>query len=125
MKLTIILISILLFSCQSQPSTAFKPSPSDTARTMALYRIGNTYQYRQDVVIRISKDSFAFTKVDSTATAITQIKSWRRDTLYYIPLPDTAKKEGKAVLDSLGKPVVRIHYYLLPAQFIIHDFNKY
>lgn len=66
-----------------------------------------------DYVIRITNDTVKL--VDGKVVKM-------RDSLYHTPFLDSVRKNGKVVLDSLGKPQLYIGWQPHPKALIVTDF---
>ena len=81
-----LLVSVLLFAaCTSDKKTDFKPSPSDTIKTLAIYKNTDT-SVRYDILYRVSKDSLMVAPFDTT------LKQWARHIQYFVPVYDSTGK---------------------------------
>lgn len=124
-----IILAIALFAvlaCKHERSTplSHQAQKNDTVRTTAIYILGSTREIHVDYCFRITKDTLAFSTIDSTGDQMVAQKKWVRDTSYFVPVQDTVKENGRAMLDSLGHPKMRITFYQLPNRYILQDFNK-
>lgn len=109
------LISLLIFTqCKNNGTSSFKPSPPDTVKTVCLYQTPLNGGLAIDYAIRITFDTVKL--VDGKA-----VKG--RDSLWFTPFLQPQKKDGKDVLDSLGKPKMDLVWQPHPKKLIIHDYN--
>lgn len=112
--LGVFLVCILIFNGCNSSSSSFKHSPSDTTKTVCLYVNPSNSSLALDYVIRITKDSAVIK--DGKANEF-------RDSAYFTPFIFPIKKDGKGVLDSLGKPKMELSWQPHPKKLIIQDFN--
>jgi hypothetical protein len=76
---------------------------------------------KNDLMMRVTKDSFMFYDVDT----VTKKKKWGRFNEYYVPFVDTLRgKDGRPLPDSLGKFKLITRYYPFYPGAVIFDFNK-
>jgi len=113
--IAVALISLLIFTkCKNNGSGGGKPAKADTIKTVCLYQEPLKGELRLDYVIRITMDT---TKIVDGKVVIS------RDSLFYTPFVSPMKKDGKDVLDSLGKPRMELVWQPHPKKLIIQDFN--
>lgn len=87
MKTIILTLStLLLFSCSNNKSATFDHSKPDTSKQLLLYKLPDSTA-KVELGFRIIKDTFKFTSIDSTTLA----KRWVKDTIYFIPIVDSAR----------------------------------
>jgi hypothetical protein len=133
LKIALIALSACMFaSCRYEPpappnqqeTVMVSRKPIDTTWTFARYVVAiskGTPVVKEDRVMRVIKDTFSLTFVDSVAVT----KQWRLDTLYFVPLSDTLReKNGRPTLDSVGKPVIVTAYFDLKPRYVLADYNK-
>lgn len=109
------LISLLIFTkCKNNGTSSFNPSPPDTVKTVCLYQTPLNGGLAIDYVVRITFDTVKL--VGGKA-----VKG--RDSLFFTPFLQPQKKDGKEVLDSLGKPKMDLIWQPHPKNLIIHDYK--
>jgi hypothetical protein len=122
----IAIISAGLFSCygkQNQGAEPIKKSHVDSQMTVARYVLGNTGKVDEQLVKRYIRDTL-IQRADTVGNQITITKVPGKDTIYQIPVVDTLRDKGKPVFDSLKRPKFQVNYYLLPARWVLIDYNK-
>lgn len=114
--IAVVLVLLLIGNAKcNNGGKGFKPSPSDTIKTVCLYVEPLKGNLALDYVIRITKDSVGLK--DGKVIKF-------RDSLYFTPFITELKKDGKPVLDSLGKPKVELAWQPHPKNLIIQDFKS-
>jgi hypothetical protein len=111
-KLTLILLSVALFSCNtenvgkektkinSDSAGYISQGHSDTTKVQAIFKVGH---YQLDSVFKVSKDTFTIQSIDS-ATGVAKLEK-RKFVLYYVPI----------VVDTLKK---QVQWFGYPAEFV-------
>ena len=117
LKLISLIGLVVIFGACNSGGEVYKRQPTDTIRTLAIYK---TNEPRYDILFRVGKDSLIFVDVDSTVKK----KSLSRWFDYYYPVVKIRLDSlGKPILDSLGKNTFYTSYDPLPKENIIKDFN--
>lgn len=116
-----ILPLVLFFAACGQATSDYVKSVPDTVFTTVHYSFNwATNDFRVSTARKIVLDTFSLQAVDS----LTSVKKWVRDSVYLLPFADTVRKNGKPVLDSLGRPKIDVRWINLPKQFLLIDYNK-
>lgn len=121
-QLLFIFLIIFLVACgSSNTPDEFKKQPPDTTLTTIQYAHNWAFNdYRTVTAEKIVLDTLEFASVDS----LTQKKRWIRDTVYVIQLMDTVRNGNVIVRDSLGKPKLEMKLFIVPKNFVLHDYNR-
>jgi hypothetical protein len=132
MKMKILLVTIaallilgafLFFNNKSGSKYVY--SKSDTTLTEVKYIVDDWNKPVTGPVFRITKDTFSYDNVGHSTDEITIKKQWHRDSMYFIPMVDTLKQNGKVLYDSLKKPLAKINFHYIPRDFVLQDYNKH
>lgn len=120
----VLIISAFILSCSN--GNASKESAEhkfkvDTIKTAGKYKLG--FDIRETEVWKIVKDSVFDVADSSDKDKIVTTKKWSTKVDYYIPLLDTFRINGKAAMDSSGKPRMEIKFWQLDSKFIIEDYH--
>jgi hypothetical protein len=110
-KLTLILLSVALFSCNTEnvsnqktktnsDSAGYSQGHSDTTKVQAIFKVGH---FQLDSVFKVSKDTFSLVSIDSVSGTAKLEK--RKFVLYYVPI----------VVDTLKK---QVQWFGYPAEFV-------
>lgn len=112
----VILVSLFFISCNSG-NDGYKRRPTDTIRTLAIYKLNEP---KYDILFRVGRDSLFYVDKDSL-TKKKQLSRWYD---YYFPMVRVKMDSlGKPMKDSSGKEILYTSYELLPLQYLIKDFN--
>lgn len=116
--LVVVVIGAAAIAFTSSKKASFKPSPADTSNTVLMY-ISKKGGLHLDFGIRITHDTLLSEKADSSGGKVTEVKTMKRDSLYFIPSMDTVfDANKKPVLDSLGRVRVEVTYVPIHRDFV-------
>lgn len=121
---------MLINSCGAKSETEYKKNAPDTTVTFINFvtPLDWAKSYNIDpnqsidrIAWRLTKDTFAYTSIDTN----TITKTWIRDTTYAIQINvPTIDSLNKPILDTAGKPKLQPIFPLLNKRFVLHDYNK-